>query len=63
MGFYKLLYDGLMKLDSGISVICLSNNKYNFASYNEFISPTFILINTNNNKIEKKYNDNDHDLR
>ena len=40
-----------MKLDSGISDICLSNNKYNFASYNEFISPTFILVNTNNNKI------------
>ena len=52
-----------MKLDSGISDICLWNNKYIFASYNESISPKFILINTNNNKIEKKYNDKGHDLR
>ena len=46
-----------MKLDSGVSDICLWDNEYIFASYNEFISPKFILINTKINKIEKKYND------
>ena len=44
-----------MKLDSGISDICLWDNNYIFASYNGFSSPKFILINTKYNKIEKKY--------
>lgn len=47
-----------LKLDSGISDICLWDNNYIFASYNEFIAPKFILINTKYNKIEKKYNKN-----
>ena len=42
-------------LDSGISDICLWNNNYIFASFNEFISPKFVLINTKYYKIEKKY--------
>lgn len=49
-----------MKLDSGISDICLWDNEHIFASYNNFISPKFILINTKINKIEKKYIDNVH---
>ena len=44
-----------MKLDSGISDICLWDNNYIFASYNGFSSPKFILINTKYNKIEKIY--------
>ena len=47
-----------MTLDSGISDICLWDNKYIFASYNEFISPKYIVVNTTINKIEKKFNDN-----
>ena len=33
-----------MKLDSGISDICLWNNKYIFASYNESIFPKFKVM-------------------
>jgi len=49
-----------MKLDSGISDICLWDNEHIFASYNEFFSPKFILINIKYNKVEKKYKDNIH---
>ena len=49
-----------MELDSGISDICLWDNEHIFASYNEFISPKFVLINTKYCKVEKKYQDNIH---
>ena len=49
-----------MELDSGISDICLWDNEHIFASYNEFISPKFILINTKYSKVIKKYKDNVH---
>ena len=49
-----------MELDSGISDICLWDKDHIFASYNEFISTKFILINTKYNRVEKEYKDNNY---
>ena len=48
---------------SGISDICIWDNDYIFASFNEFYHYQFILINTKYNKIENKYSEKDNDSR
>ena len=55
-----LLYQ--MKLDSGISDICLWNNDYIFASLNHSKSQ-FILINSKTHQIEKNFEVDDKDPR
>ena len=54
-----------MALESGISDICLWDNKYIFACYNSLnkSNSQFVLINTFTKKIEKKFNINDKDPR
>ena len=49
-----------MKLDSGISDICLWNNNYIFASLNGDQSQ-FILINSQTHKIEKTFEVDEED--
>ena len=52
----------IMKLDSGISDICLWDNNYIFASLNHSTSQ-FVLIDINNRNIEKIFEVNDKDPR
>ncbi len=52
----------IMKLDSGISDICLWDNNYLFASLNHSTSQ-FVLIDINNRNVEKKFIVNDKDPR
>ena len=52
-----------MSFDTGISDICLWNNNYIFASFNDYNYSQMILINTTYNKIEKEYIENSKDSR
>ena len=52
-----------LSMDSGISDICIWDNNYIFASFNEIYPYQFILINTKYNKIENKYSEKDKNSR
>lgn len=52
-----------LSFDSGISDICILNKKYIFVALNQSNDSHFVLINTKNNKVEKKFIENEKESR
>ena len=64
--FWDFNYGSLicrMTLETGISDICLWDNNYFFASLNEYNYSQFVLINTKNTSVEKKFHVEDKNIR